>query len=267
MNRVKKAASTPAHSGTYARRLSRAYCRICAPGPQQFGVYSWLMEGERVRVVDDGSGDEPEQWNPARRWWIAAATAFGFAFAVALLVVNMPSTNEAVTDPLEALPAATTTTMPPTTTTLALGRVIRDLANIIGPDVRVFCERASPAGAVELDDVVAWRDSVNQADFETVGFDSRGTSYPSRLTITLALVYFEILDAQTGVRRHHQVLLYSVTSDLQEVGSAVARASQALDDGDSDEWTYQVARIERHCPSAITVVETMKAMSATVDGP
>jgi hypothetical protein len=179
----------------------------------------------------------------------------------------MPSTDEAVTDPLEALPAATTTTMPTTTTTLAVGRVIRDLANIIGPDVRAFCERASPAGAVELEDVAAWRESVNQEDFETVLLDNRGRSYPNGLTIMLAPVYFEILEAQTGVRRHHQVLLYSVTNDLEEVGSAVARASQALDDGDSDEWTYHVARIERHCASAITAVETMKAMSATVDRP
>jgi glucose/arabinose dehydrogenase len=77
------------------------------------------MEGESVRVVDDGSGLEPERWNPARSRWIAAAAAVAVAVGVALLVVSLRSSDEPPTDPLEALPAATTTTTLRTQTTIA----------------------------------------------------------------------------------------------------------------------------------------------------
>ena len=91
------------------------------------------MEGERVRVVDDGSDHEPEQWNPARNRWVAAAAAAAVALAVALLVVNLRSTEEPPTDPLEALPAPITTT----TTTFALltAPPVVDLRDLPAPPV------------------------------------------------------------------------------------------------------------------------------------
>jgi hypothetical protein len=70
------------------------------------------VEGDNVRVVDDGSGDGDGQWKPARRWWIVAATAFGLSVAVALLVVNLPSNGEPTVEPLGAVPAAAPKTPP-----------------------------------------------------------------------------------------------------------------------------------------------------------
>lgn len=77
------------------------------------------MEGESVRVVDDGSGLEPERWNPARSRWITAAAAIAVVVGVALLVVSPRSSDEPPTDSLEALPAATTTTTLRTQTIIA----------------------------------------------------------------------------------------------------------------------------------------------------
>jgi hypothetical protein len=68
------------------------------------------VEGENVHVVHDGPDDEPEPWNPARRWRLAAVTGVGLVVAVLLLVPALRSTEEPPSNRLEALPATTTTT-------------------------------------------------------------------------------------------------------------------------------------------------------------
>jgi hypothetical protein len=77
------------------------------------------VEGGNIRVVDDGSGDEPEPWSPARRWRLAALAAIGLLFAALLLVPALRWTEEP-TNNLPALASPTTTqastASPPTTT-------------------------------------------------------------------------------------------------------------------------------------------------------
>ena len=221
------------------------------------------MDGESVRIVDDDSGDEPEPWNPARSWWIAAATAFGIALAVAILVINLRAADEPPNNPPEASPAATATTAPPTTTTLpptapptapptttstiAMGQTIRVLANVIEPDIRAFCERASPLGTDELKEVGEWRESLNDEDFWTLH--------------TLEAVFFEIDEVRATVNAEHRVLLDSVRRNVMSADSALHGAAQAADEGDSDEWMYWVARIERFCSRAMTTIATMVTLS------
>ena len=57
-----------------------------------------------VRVGDDESGEERERRDrAAHRRWIAAATVIGLV-SVALLVLNLPSTDEPSTNAMEASP-------------------------------------------------------------------------------------------------------------------------------------------------------------------
>lgn len=106
------------------------------------------MEGESVRVVDDGSGHDPEQWNPARSRWIAAAAAAAVAVAVALLVVNLRLTEEPPTDPLEALPAPTATTTTTTTFAPAIAPPVVDARDLRA----IYPERNLPGWSRVRDD-------------------------------------------------------------------------------------------------------------------
>lgn len=82
--------------------------------------YALSVEDGDVRVVDDGSGDESESWNPARSWWLAAVTVIGLVVAVVLLVPAGRTNEQAPADSPEAVAVPDTTTTLPTSTTRAI---------------------------------------------------------------------------------------------------------------------------------------------------
>jgi hypothetical protein len=218
--------------------------------------------------VDDGEGsDEREPSGPPRKWWLPTATVIGLVAAGSLIVSTQRPAEELPVNPPEASPAVTTTTAPATTTTLPLtttstiagGQVIRVLANLIEPDIRAFCERASPLGRDELDEFGAtapmlkevgeWRESLNDEDFWTLHVDP------------FEAVLSEIGEVPATVKLTYGVLLDSVIRNFMDADFALHGAVQVVDEGDSDEWMYWVARIERFCSRAITTIATMVALS------
>jgi hypothetical protein len=226
-------------------------------------------------VVDAGDGSRRrEPSDPPRKWWLPMATFIGVAVAVVVVVATQRSAEELPDNPPEASPAATTTTTPPTTTTLqlttttppltttstiAVGQTIRVLANLIEPDIRAFCERASPLGTDELDEFGAtapmlkevgeWRQSLNDEDFWTLHGE------PFKAVLSEIGEVWVTLDVTYGV------LLNSISDNFMDADFALHGAVQAADEGDSDEWTHSVARIERFCSRATTTIATMVAMS------
>jgi hypothetical protein len=183
------------------------------------------------------------------------ATAVGLVFAVLVFVRTQSSTDEAIGTLPEPLPAAATTTSAqtpgeqPTTTTTAVEHVMRDLANAIAPDIRAFCERASPVGLLGHHDVDVWIDSVNNAEFRAIevrafgGLDSE-------------------VDAVRNTLNVHQIsFLTSIQNNLIAAEGALQNARQAIEAEQATDWLYHVARIERFCGRVTASVTAMAVLS------
>lgn len=216
------------------------------------------MEGGDVRVVDDGTGGESGPWDPARSWWVAAATAIGVVAAVVLLISTLRSNDQPPSDAPEVTPAAptsttqaiATTTNPQTiTTTTSLGRVIRDIAAFMGPDIRSFCIRASPFVTDRILEVEEWVESLDEDDWILRHGD------------VVDAFESNVSEAGEAVDVYRRTLLESVSQNLRAADSALHDAVNAAHDGDHDEWLHQVARIEIFCAKANATVSAMVAMS------
>jgi hypothetical protein len=144
----------------------------------------------------------------------------------------------------------TMTTMIDDSPTRGAGQVSRDLAVAIEPVVRGLCaEGASPAGNDGLMDRDAWAESLGGGPTLPVHADAREAAEP----------YIVEVSADLGV--HQETALDYVITNLDQADSAIHEAFRTRDDGPTDEWTYLVARIDRHCARATTTIATMVAMS------
>jgi hypothetical protein len=213
------------------------------------------VEGTNVRVIDDGSGDEPEPWNPARSWRVAVAAVIGSVVAVVLLVPALRSPEEPPNYPLEAAPAAATTTAPltttaeqPTTTTIALELVMIDMSTLLGAEVREFCGRASPFRRDRIIDVDEWHESLDDDDW-LLNHDS-------------SELEFKVWDAAEALDLERGYLLGLVANYIGEAHDALSDALNAVsDDSEPQEWMYHVARIEISCARANATIVAMLGMS------
>ena len=143
---------------------------------------------------------------------------------------------------------ATMTRMIDDSPTRAVGQVIRDLAIAIEPDIRAFCEGASPVGTDGPKDFDAWT-------------ESWGEDFVALHGGVVETVGSEVGKVRANLEVHHRTRLDYVYTNLGQADSALHEAFRAGEDGQADEWTYQVARIERHCARAITTIVTMVALS------
>jgi hypothetical protein len=136
-----------------------------------------------------------------------------------------------------------------TATTTSVEHSAWELVNVIGPDIRTFCERASPVGADRIMAFDAWLESLNDDDW----FLQHGDA--------LEAIGTETGKVMDGLEVYRRVLLNAVQEDLRNADSALHDAVQAIEAGQADEWTYPVLRIERHCARAVATVSALKALS------
>ena len=201
------------------------------------------MEGERVRVVDDGSGNEPEQWNPAPRLWMAGAAALGVAVALVLLAINLWSTDEPPTDPLAVLPAVTTTTTLPTAT---VWRGVTYPATVLQAEVRSFCEQGAAMGlGKQMKSVEEW-----MASFDGTAIFGFGGSVVDHISV-------EATHARNAEDLRLAAVLESVSEDLTNALSAMGDAEKAADGGDIFIWTRRMFRVEGFCGLAEGTISTL----------
>lgn len=223
-----------------------------------------MTEEESVRVVDDHAGHGPNHWNPTRSWAVAAATIAALVGAGVLLGWAIGESSDSPGDTPQAAPVtvnktastiafaqpSTTTTLPNTTTTTVWWGATAAAVDLQA-DIRLVCERASPASVDGLVATDEWVESLfingewmyyylgsHLHDLKKQGFlqDIRRAG----LADSLALVLDLIEDA------------HSSTDDLLHLWG---------DEG-SEEWTNLVGLTERHCAAALATYSTMMAMSS-----
>jgi hypothetical protein len=215
------------------------------------------VEGDNVRVVDDGSGDEPEPWSPARRWRLAALAAIGLLLAALLLAPALRSTEEPPSYPPEAAPATTTTEL--TTTTIALELVMDNISALVEPEVRSFCERASPLTTERILDINEWVESIEDADWFTYR-PVEDKDYGNHVN-SVVFFEFELWEASADLDWERTKLLGSVGYYMSDAHEALHIAVDAAYNGEPEEWTYQVAQMEIFCAKAAATIEAMVGMS------
>lgn len=221
------------------------------------------MEGDKVRVVDDGSGDGHQPWNPARSWWVVAVTGAGLIGAGVVLGWALgsssgPSGDAAGTTPAAASTTAptittvqpnSTTTTPTTTTTTTVWWGATDAAASIRAEVQNVCERASPAGVDGLQTPDEWVESLFIDDEWMYNYLE-------------SLIYPHLQQARLDQNARLADSLALVAEHIDEAETATDDLLHRWDARGSDEWTNLVALAERHCAAASATIETMMAMSS-----
>jgi hypothetical protein len=210
------------------------------------------MSDDKVHVV---SADQRQLRDTTNRWRIFAVASIVVLFTVLRLAPTLRSGEEPQRNPTEALPAATTTTSAqtsgeqPTTTTTEVGHVMRDLANAIAPDIRAFCERASPVGLAGHKDVDVWTDSVNNTEFRAI-----------EVQVLVGLA--SEVDAVRNTLNVQQIsFLNSIQNNLIAAEDALQDALQAIEAEQAADWLYHVVRIERFCGRVTASVTAMAVLS------
>jgi hypothetical protein len=202
------------------------------------------VEGKNVRVVQDGPDDGPEPSIPGRRWRLAAVTAIGVLVVVLVLVPGLRSTDDPLTTPLEAFPAATTTML--TTTTTITGQTIRDAGTYIQPSVERFCDAAIAATPSGLQTPEEWFGANISVLEDTYG--------------NLGYIYTESSKARNAQDGPLADALALVIADLEDAQEASDKAFDAVVRDGTDDWAHQFTLVERLCERVTRNIETMVSL-------
>jgi hypothetical protein len=210
------------------------------------------VEGNNVRIVQDGPDDEPGPSNLARRWRLATVAAIGLVVVALVFVPALRSTDDPLTTPLEAFPAATTTMLTTTTTaqpitaTTIAGQTIRDAGAYIQPRVEALCQRAIAARPDGLQTPDQWFGS-NHSVFNVVQKHLRS-------------VYIESGKARNATDGPLLDALALVIADLEDIQEALGKVFDAVFREGTDDWTHQFTLVERLCERATRNVEAMASL-------